>query len=82
MCRNALTPGERPALFGPPALGKTTLLEAIAGLVEPRRGQIELSGRVLTSTAPTVCAVPPWRRGVGRVRRDPGCSVTCPSGTT
>ena len=39
---------------GPSGAGKTTLLEAIAGLVQPRRGLIELAGRVLTSTAPPV----------------------------
>jgi ABC-type sulfate/molybdate transport systems ATPase subunit len=65
-------PGERLALFGPSGAGKTTLLEAIAGLVEPRRARIELGGRVLTSTAPPVCAVPPWQRRVGLLRQNPG----------
>jgi molybdate transport system ATP-binding protein len=64
--------GERLALFGPSGAGKTTLLEAIAGLVQPRRARIELGGRVLTSTAPPVSAVPPWQRGVGLLRQDPG----------
>ena len=64
--------GERLALFGPSGAGKTTLLEVIAGLVQPRRARIELGGRVLTSTAPPVSAVPPWRRGVGLLRQDPG----------
>jgi molybdate transport system ATP-binding protein len=63
--------GERIALFGPSGAGKTTVLEAIAGLVPPRRGRIELAGRVLTSTAPPAVAVPPWRR-VGLLRQDPG----------
>jgi len=67
-----VAPGERLALFGPSGAGKTTLLEAIAGLVEPRRGRIELGGRVLTSTAPPVCAVPPWQRRVGLLRQNPG----------
>jgi ABC-type sulfate/molybdate transport systems ATPase subunit len=65
-------PGERLALFGPSGAGKTTLLEAIAGLVRPRRGLITLAGRVLTSTAPPLVAVPPWRRRVGLLRQDPG----------
>jgi ABC-type sulfate/molybdate transport systems ATPase subunit len=65
-------PGERLALFGPSGAGKTTLLEAIAGLVRPRRGLITLGGRVLTSTAPPLAAVPPWRRRVGLLRQDPG----------
>jgi ABC-type sulfate/molybdate transport systems ATPase subunit len=66
-----IAPGERLALFGPSGAGKTTLLEAIAGLVPPRRGQVMLGGRVLTSTAPPACFVPPWRRRVGLLRQDP-----------
>jgi ABC-type sulfate/molybdate transport systems ATPase subunit len=67
-----VAPGERLALFGPSGAGKTTLLEVIAGLVQPRRGHIELGGRVLTSTAPPVRAVPPWQRRVGLLRQNPG----------
>jgi ABC-type sulfate/molybdate transport systems ATPase subunit len=65
-------PGERLALFGPSGAGKTTLLEAIAGLVQPRRARIELGSRVLTSTVPPVCDVPPWQRRVGLLRQNPG----------
>jgi ABC-type sulfate/molybdate transport systems ATPase subunit len=68
----SVAPGERLALFGPSGAGKTTLLEVIAGLVAPRRGRVVLGGRVLTSTAPPVGAVPPWRRKVGLLRQDPG----------
>jgi ABC-type sulfate/molybdate transport systems ATPase subunit len=64
--------GERVALFGPSGAGKTTLLEVVAGLVVPRRGRVVLGDRVLTSTAPPVCAVPPWQRQVGLLRQDPG----------
>jgi ABC-type sulfate/molybdate transport systems ATPase subunit len=67
-----VAPGERLALFGPSGAGKTTLLEAIAGLVQPRRARIELAGRVLTSTAPPVVALPPWQRRVGLLRQNPG----------
>jgi ABC-type sulfate/molybdate transport systems ATPase subunit len=67
-----VAPGERLALFGPSGAGKTTLLEAIAGLVQPRRGLIELAGRVLTSTPPPVVALPPWQRRVGLLRQNPG----------
>ena len=67
-----VAPGERLALFGPSGAGKTTLLEAIAGLVQPRRGLIELAGRVLTSTAPPVVTLPPWQRRVGLLRQNPG----------
>ncbi len=64
--------GERVALFGPSGAGKTTVLEAIAGLVTPRRGRVELHGRVLTSTAAPAVDVPPWQRRVGLLRQDPG----------
>ena len=64
--------GERVALFGPSGAGKTTVLEAVAGLVTPRRGLISLGGRVLTSTAAPRVNVPPWRRQVGLLRQDPG----------
>jgi molybdate transport system ATP-binding protein len=64
--------GQRLALFGPSGAGKTTLLEVIAGLVEPRQGLISVGGRVLTSTAPPVRAVPPWQRRVGLLRQNPG----------
>jgi ABC-type sulfate/molybdate transport systems ATPase subunit len=67
-----VAPGERLALFGPSGAGKTTLLEAVAGLVQPRRALIELSGRVLTSTAPPARSVPPWQRRVGLLRQNPG----------
>jgi molybdate transport system ATP-binding protein len=67
-----VAPGERLALFGPSGAGKTTYLEAIAGLVPPRHGRIELGGRVLTSTVPPIRAVPPWQRRVGLLRQDPG----------
>jgi len=63
--------GERVALFGPSGAGKTTVLEAIAGLVSPRRGHVSLSERVLTSSDERV-DVPPWRRRVGLLRQDPG----------
>jgi molybdate transport system ATP-binding protein len=64
--------GERVALFGPSGAGKTTVLEVIAGLVEPRSGRVELSGRMLTSTGSPRVAVPPWERRVGLLRQDPG----------
>ncbi len=67
----AVAPGERLALFGPSGAGKTTILEVIAGLVPPRRGTVQLGGRVLTRTAAPRRAVPPWRRQVGLLRQDP-----------
>jgi molybdate transport system ATP-binding protein len=67
-----VAPGERLALFGPSGAGKSTILEAIAGLARPRRARIVLNDRMLTSTAPPVRAVPPWRRRIGLLRQDPG----------
>jgi molybdate transport system ATP-binding protein len=66
-----VAPGERLGLFGPSGAGKTTILEVIAGLLPPRRGQVLLDGRVLTQTTPPRVAVPPWRRRVGLLRQDP-----------
>jgi ABC-type sulfate/molybdate transport systems ATPase subunit len=67
-----VAPGERLALFGPSGAGKTTLLETIAGLVQPRTGTVELAGRTLTRTTAPRLAVPPWQRGIGLLRQDPG----------
>jgi molybdate transport system ATP-binding protein len=68
----AVAPGQRLALFGPSGAGKTTILEAIAGLVQPRAGQITLAGRVLTSAGPPRVAVPAWLREIGLLRQNPG----------
>lgn len=64
-------PGERLALFGPSGAGKTTVLEAIAGLVTPRSGRIEVAGRLVTSTGYPAVSVPSWQRGVGMLRQEP-----------
>jgi ABC-type sulfate/molybdate transport systems ATPase subunit len=64
--------GERVALFGPSGAGKTTVLEAIAGLVPLGAGRVEVAGRLLASSAAPVISVPPWRRRVGLLRQDPG----------
>jgi ABC-type sugar transport system ATPase subunit len=61
----SVAPGERIALFGPSGAGKTTVLEAIAGLVPLRAGFVTLAERPLDG-------VPPWRRRVGLLRQDPG----------
>jgi molybdate transport system ATP-binding protein len=63
--------GCRLALFGPSGAGKTTILEVIAGLLEPARGTVVLNGRVLTRTAAPRRQVPPWQRRVGLLRQDP-----------
>ena len=54
------------ALVGPSGAGKTTALRAIAGLVRPARGRIELGGEVLFDGAARVDR-PPEERRVGLV---------------
>ena len=57
------------ALFGPSGAGKTTILDAIAGLRTPRRGSIAIDGRVLYSSGAPV-NLPPHQRHVGYVPQD------------
>ena len=57
------------ALFGRSGSGKTTALNAIAGLHRPRRGRVTLDGRTLLDTERGV-DTPPDRRGVGYVFQD------------
>ncbi len=54
------------ALAGPSGVGKTTVLNAIAGLFRSDAGEIALNGRVLFSSAQMV-DLPPERRGIGFV---------------
>lgn len=57
------------ALFGPSGAGKTTVLDAIAGLRTPQRGEIAVDGRVLYSSR-TGVNVPPHHRRIGYVSQD------------
>ena len=57
---------ETVALVGPSGAGKSTVLRAIAGLVRPERGRIELEGDVLFDSAARIDQ-PPERRRVGLV---------------
>jgi len=57
------------ALFGPSGAGKTTILDAIAGLRTPDRGSIAIDGRLLFSSDARV-NVPPHQRHVGYVPQD------------
>src|SRR6202142_1366703 len=54
------------ALFGRSGAGKTSLVNAIAGLFRPDRGRIAVDGEVLTDVA-TGHFVPAHRRRVGYV---------------
>jgi molybdate transport system ATP-binding protein len=54
------------ALFGRSGAGKTSVINAIAGLLHPRRGRIVMDGTVLLDSEHDIC-VPPHRRRVGYV---------------
>ena len=55
------------ALFGPSGAGKTTILDAIAGLRTPRAGTIQLNGRTLYGDG---INLRPHQRHVGYVTQD------------
>lgn len=57
------------ALYGPSGAGKTTILDAIAGLRTPQRGSIVIERRVLFSSADRI-NVPPHHRRIGYVPQD------------
>ena len=57
------------ALFGPSGAGKTTTLDAIAGLRTPFEGSIAIGARTLYSSAARV-DLPPHERHVGYVTQD------------
>ena len=54
------------ALFGRSGSGKTSLVNVIAGLLEPRQGRVAVGDHVLLDTARSV-AVPRHRRRIGTV---------------
>lgn len=57
------------ALVGPSGVGKTSVLNVIAGLLKPRTGRVEVAGEVLFDST---CGVdlPPERRRAGYVFQD------------
>jgi len=57
------------ALFGPSGAGKTSLLDAVAGLLRPREGRIVAGGEVLFDSAAGI-DLPPERRACGYVFQD------------
>lgn len=63
------TPARVLALFGDSGAGKTTVLNAIAGLLTPRTGRIVLDGSVLFDHDAGIC-VPVERRQIGYVFQD------------
>jgi molybdate transport system ATP-binding protein len=56
-------------LFGPSGAGKTSVLEALAGLRAGARGRIEVAGRTWLDSERGVC-LPPEARGVGYVPQE------------
>lgn len=61
--------GETVALMGPSGAGKTTALDALAGLARLGAGRIELGGETLADAEGRV-HLPPNRRRVGRLGQD------------
>ncbi|MCP4820137.1 MAG: molybdenum ABC transporter ATP-binding protein [Shimia sp.] len=53
-------------LFGASGSGKTTIVNAVAGLRQPSIGRVETQGRVLLDTSTGVC-VPAHRREIGYI---------------
>lgn len=45
----SLNPGQRLSLYGPSGAGKTTILEAVAGTVTLRRGEVRLDGHLVNA---------------------------------
>jgi molybdate transport system ATP-binding protein len=64
-------PGGVSAVMGPSGAGKTSLLEAIAGLRRHARGRLAIGGEVLLDRARGIALVPERRR-VGYVPQDAG----------
>lgn len=62
------TPGIT-ALFGRSGAGKTTIINAVAGLLTPDRGRVEMDGELLLDTTQRI-DVPPHRRRFGTVFQD------------
>lgn len=57
------------ALFGPSGAGKTTIVNAVAGLMRPDRAHILVDGTVLADTEAGI-HLPPHRRRIGYVFQD------------
>jgi molybdate transport system ATP-binding protein len=68
-CNAVFSGGVRTVLWGRSGAGKSTLLAAIAGLLAPHSGTIQLGTQVLFSDAAGI-NVPPYERQVGFVFQD------------
>ncbi len=63
------TPGGITALFGRSGTGKTTVVNAVAGLLRPKKGRITLAGEVLFDAGLGIC-LPLHKRRLGYVFQD------------
>jgi molybdate transport system ATP-binding protein len=66
---NVTLTGSIAAIFGPSGAGKTTVLEAVAGIRHPFTGVIRIDDLVLTDTGRGI-AIPTEKRHVGYVPQD------------
>ncbi len=57
------------AVFGPSGSGKTTIINMIAGLVQPDQGRVHLGDDILLDICANTC-VPPHKRRMGYVFQD------------
>jgi len=57
------------ALFGPSGAGKTSIINMVAGLLQPKQGSIRINGRCLFDSRKGI-DLPPERRRVGYVFQD------------
>ncbi|MBZ6380483.1 ATP-binding cassette domain-containing protein [Sphingomonas sanguinis] len=57
-------------LFGPSGVGKTTILQMVAGLVRPDTGHVRVAGEILFDTATRINVRPEHRR-IGYVFQEP-----------
>lgn len=75
----SIQPGEFVCLVGPSGCGKTTLLQMLAGLVEPTSGAISVDGRAIERPGPDrgvvfqKDSVFPWMRVIENVEYGPKC---------
>ena len=65
----SIEPGVVLVLFGPSGAGKTTTLRAIAGLLRPEQGHIEIGGRVVYDGASGLW-IPAHRRRIGYLSQE------------
>ena len=68
-CSADFPSGRRTVLWGRSGAGKSTLLTAIAGLLVPQSGTIQLGSRAYFSSAEGI-DVPPYERRIGFVFQD------------